>query len=435
MSFRYILLSLLRGMVTVMELPNFHGGNQSLSDLPVEVLCEIFLKLPMRSLLSCKCVCKSFDELIKSPTFIASHVNHNSSSKTNTSCSVSILVIDGNYRDRSEHILIGTKDNSVTSIRRVRQSNPLTIPTSVIGSCNGLFCASLEMIGEQWGSHIILWNPVTRDNRYLPKPKIDAPERQLFPVFAFGYSPQSNEYKVVRFISYYSSGNITLPSPSDVFIMQIEVYKMSTDSWTVLDAKALPCDGPDHMSLESDPFLPLHFGHSTRTLFLKGAFHWLAVNPKNVTDVCVAVVAFDLEREELKLNSILEPRRILHAKKGQLEVINDLLGLIVPHSPTEYPPDFDIWLMNDYGNRESWTKHYVVEQSTGFARPCGYFKDDLLLMVDNDTDNSLFFYNLHTQERMYIFKYGQFYYEHSCSYVETLVPVSKRNVVAENADE
>ncbi|KAK1398266.1 F-box domain-containing protein [Heracleum sosnowskyi] len=418
-------------MVTVMEFPKVSGGNQSLSDLPVEVLSEIFLRLPMRSLLSCKCVCKSFDELIRSPEFIGSHVNHNTMSSTKTSCSVNVLVIDENYKDRSEHIRIDTKNNGVISIWHVRQSNPLTTHISVVGSCNGLFCASLEMIGEQWGSRIMLWNPVTRDNRYLPKPKIDAPDRQLFPVLAFGFAPQSNEYKVVRFISYYTSGNINLPSPGAAFVMQIEVYKMSTDSWTMFDANALPCNGSDHMSLEDDPFLPLHINHPTRTLFLNGAFHWLAVNPKNVNDPCAAVVAFDLEHEELKLKSLLEPRRILHAKKGQLEIINDLLGLIVPHSLI----DFDIWVLKDYGNKESWTKQYIVEQSTGFARPCGYWKDDLLLMVENDTDNSLFFYNLHTQERKYIIEFGQFYFESFCSYVETLVHVSKRNAVAENADE
>lgn len=419
----------------MMEFPNFSGGNQSLSDLPVEVLSEIFLRLPMRSLLSCQCVCKLFDELIRSPAFITSHVNRKSSSNTNASCSVNLLVIDADYKDKSEHIMIDTKDDSIISIWHVRQSNPLTTHVSVIGSCNGLFCASLEIIGEQWGSRIILWNPVTRDNRYLPKPKIDAPDRQLFPVLAFGFAPQSKEYKVVRFISYYTSGNISFPLPSDVFVMQIEVYKMSTDSWTVVDTNALPCDGPDHRSLEIDPFLPLNFIQPTRTAFLKGAFHWMTVNPKQVNDPCAAVVAFDLEHEELKLNSLLEPHRILHAKKGQLEVINDLLALIVPHSPMDCSPDFDIWVMIHYGNRESWTKQYSVELSTGLARPCGYWKDDLMLMVENDRNNSLFFYNLHTQERKYIIKFGHFYYEHFCSYVQTLVPVSKRNAVAENADE
>lgn len=122
----------------------------------------------------------------------------------------------------------------------------------------------------------------------------------------------------------------------------------------------------------------------------------------------------------------------MHAKEGQLEIVNDLLGLIVLHGPTA---DFDIWVMNDYGNRESWTKHCSVEQFTEFSRPCGYWKDDLLLMVEKCVYSRLFFYNLRTQESKNVLELEQFYYRHFCSYVETLVPISQRNAVAENADE
>ncbi|XP_017250217.1 F-box/kelch-repeat protein At3g23880 isoform X2 [Daucus carota subsp. sativus] len=430
----YLLLSSYIGMVIVREILNISGGDRSLCNLPVELLSEIFLKLPVRSLLACQCVCKSFDRLIKSPAFTASHVNHNSTSSTNTYCSVNILVIDEDFKDRCEQILINNEGGSVISTSHVRQSNPLATNISVIGSCNGLFCAYLNIFGEPWASRIMLWNPVTRDNRFLPKPKIDAPHRQFFPVNAFGFVPESNEFKVVRIVSYYTSGNIELPSPGDVFVMQAEVYKMSTDSWTVLNASAIPCYGPQHMFLEIESFLPLKFNRPTRTLFLEGAFHWLAVNPKNVYDLCAAVVAFDLEHEEFKIISLLESHRILHSKKGQLEIINDLLGLIVPHRPG-FSPDFDVWVMNDYGSKESWTRMYCVKQSTGFARPCGYWKDDLLLMVENGRRNRLFFYDLRTKERQNILNSGYFYYEYFCSYVETLVPVSRRNAVVENADD
>ncbi|KAL1817001.1 hypothetical protein ACET3Z_019575 [Daucus carota] len=410
-------------MVTVREFSTFFGGNLSLSDLPVELVSEIFLKLPVRSLLTCQCVCKSFDELIRSPKFRASHVNHNSTSSTNTYCSLNILVIDEDSEKRREHILIDTAGD-VISTSHVRQSNPLTTPISVIGSCNGLFCAFLHVPAEQWGSRIMLWNPVTRENRYLPKPNIDAPDSQSYPLIVFGFVPESNEYKVVRFNSYYTSGKI-LPLPDDVFVMQIEVYKMSTNSWTVLTSNAIPCNGPGHMSLENDSFLPLKFDPPSRTLFLKGAFHWLAVNPKNVWDSCAAVVAFDLKHEELKLISLLESHRILYAKEGQLEIINDLLGLIVPCST--YSPNFEIWAMNDYGKRESWTKQFHVELSTWFVRPCGYWQDSFLLMgeFEGGRQKSLFLFNIHTQERQYILKSGSFFFEYFCSCVETLVPVSK----------
>ncbi|XP_074350940.1 uncharacterized protein LOC141690171 [Apium graveolens] len=178
-------------MVTVREFPNFCSGNQLLYDLPVKLLSQILLRLPVRSLLSCQYVYKSFDELIRSPTFIASHVIHNSTSSTDTYCdtycAVHILAIDEDYKE-CEHILIETEDNNEISTSHVRQSNPLTTPIFVIGSCNGLFCASIDISDEQWGSHIMIWNPATIDNRYLPKPKNDDPNLLPILALAFGFS-------------------------------------------------------------------------------------------------------------------------------------------------------------------------------------------------------------------------------------------------------
>lgn len=402
----------------------------SISEVPVEILSNILSRLSVRSLLSCQCVCKRFLALIRQPKFIASHLN--SSTHTTTFCSVYIRILDENHRNRIDHILV--EDSSVCSVSYVRQSNPITSHISIIGSCNGLFCADLRTPGEQYGSFILLWNPVTRQNRYLPKPQIDAAGRALQHVLAFGFVPETNDYKIVRIVDYYSSGN-SFPSPDDVYVMQMEVYKMSTDSWTTFETATLPCYGPNNVSLEINSFSPLHIYDNYNTVSLKGAFHWVADNPINVDETNIAIVSFDLKDEKLKVFTVLDSHRIPFVEKGKLLILNESLSLIVTHR-SEIDSGFDIWVMNDYGNQDSWTKQFSVEQIPGLAWPLGYWKDDLLLMFEFlHNKRRLFFYNLSTQDRKNLPDLGCLYFFTFCPYVETLVPVTLGNAVAEDDDQ
>lgn len=210
---------------------------------------------------------------------------------------------------------------------------------------------------------------------------------------------------------------------------------MSTDSWTTFEAATLPCYGPNNVSLEINSFFPLHIYDNYNTVSLKGAFHWVADNPRNVDETNIAIVSFDLKDEKLKVFTVLDSHRIPHIEKGKLLILNESLSLIVTHR-SEIGSGFDIWVMNDYGIQESWTKQFTVEQLPGLAWPLGYWKDDLLLMFEIiHNKRRLFFYNLNTQDRKNLPDLGCFYFFTFCTYVETLVPVTLGNAVAEDDDQ
>lgn len=395
----------------------------SISDLQRDTLSDILSRLPAKSLLSCQCVCKRFDALIRNPDFINSHLNRATSTTSADICSISVLSFDKEDRGRSftEHMLVesATDDQFELSFSYVKHLNPIASQFVVIGSCNGLFCVDLRAPDERCASFILMWNPVTKQNRFLPKPQIDASAKGVNLVLAFGFVPETNDYKVVRIVYYYSAENSSaISDEDDMFVMQIEVYTMSTDSWTTFEASSLCCSVVSNLSLEEDPVLPLDIRKSS-PVFLKGAFHWLAIDPRNHEDNQSAIVSFDLKDEQLRLMTVLDPCR----QGGKLVLINELLSHIVSHQPRDGVA-YDIWVMNSYGLKESWTKQFTVKESLGTLWPLGYWKDDLLLMVEIIRGNrNVFFYNLSTGASKSLPYLGFFSFLGFCRYVETLVPV------------
>lgn len=395
----------------------------SISDLPDDVLRLVLSRLPARSILSCQCVCKHFNVVTRNPDFIATHVEHACTSNASTLCSVFLSGTD-EIEDRSEHILLESTDDSV-SFSNVRPSNPISCGISIIGSCNGLFCAEVETPDNESGGYFLIWNPVTRENRYVEKPKFDALRAPHTIAHAFGFVQKTNDYKLVRIVSYYD--------PEDP-VVTVEVWKMTTEKWSVYDVKTLPCLEPDKVprSFNSPSILfDISTPHFIRSL--KQAFHWLADTAGVEDRLSRAVVSFDLEEETMKLFTWLDPFKIPLLELGILDSLNDSLSLIVPR--TDCPNSrFDIWVMDDYGHQESWTRQLTVEHSDRLARPVGYWKDDLFIMEKKTMEERyMFFYNLKTQEVKIFPVLRYLTYSAFCDYVETFETISRAVAVAGEA--
>lgn len=395
-------------------------GATSIFELPEDILREILLRLPVRSLLSCQCVCKSFNILTRNPNFMATHVKRASTSNTTTFCSVFLYGSD-EIQDRNDHLLLENSDDSVSS-SFVRRSNPVSCDISIVGSCNGLFCAKFETPGDENGGHFLIWNPTTRENRYVLKPRVNASRNSHTVALAFGYTSKTNDYKVVRIVSHFD-----LEKP----LVKVQVYNMSTDDWSIYDVTTLPCHEPDLVPPNVNS--PLILSGISSPYFIRSinqAFHWLAEGPGVEDRLSKSVVSFDLEEEQLKLLTWLDPFTIPLVELGILDSLNDSLSLIVPqiNCPNS---TFDIWVMNDYGSQESWTRRLTVDRFDGIARPVGYWKDDLFIM--NMEEIYTFFYNLKTQEVKFFPVEVYSIFATFCDYVETFETVSRAIAVAGEA--
>ncbi|KAF8020000.1 hypothetical protein BT93_G0633 [Corymbia citriodora subsp. variegata] len=158
------------------------SGNESILYLSPEITTEILCKLPIDSVLRCRCVCKAWCYLTKSPAFIEQLLSSNVEKPPS-------LILEPNCAENDS-----TQPFLFVHIggRRVRQVciDPLK-GLSAMGTCRGLLCVgSLSALDP-----VFVFNPVTREYRRLPtsgEKVIDGHQVGL------GFNPSTGKYKVLR---------------------------------------------------------------------------------------------------------------------------------------------------------------------------------------------------------------------------------------------
>ncbi|XP_028109233.1 F-box protein At5g62510-like [Camellia sinensis] len=126
-----------------------------------DVMVEILVKLPVKSLLRFKCVSKSWSSLITNHSFIAKHLT-NSNKKENGCLFVHrIEPKDANNFPRKYTFAV-CRDKSLTVPVFEYLGLKLNAKVHVMGPCNGIFC-----LLTNWNS-VALWNPANRESRALP---------------------------------------------------------------------------------------------------------------------------------------------------------------------------------------------------------------------------------------------------------------------------
>ncbi|KAL0008037.1 hypothetical protein SO802_009539 [Lithocarpus litseifolius] len=172
------------------------------------VLNNILTRVPVKSLMRFRCVCKSWDSSITTPNFISTHLNNNKNRGPHHDNNASGYVIHVPWHPFSSNRLTGIPSDFGL--------------VKIVGSCNGL----LRLTGFNPSNYkyscpypsinIYLWNPCIRKFKKLP----DTCLGQLRCVkLGFAYHSENNDYEVVR---------ISLSPLSE---HEIEVYTLSSDSW------------------------------------------------------------------------------------------------------------------------------------------------------------------------------------------------------------
>ncbi|KAJ4829568.1 hypothetical protein Tsubulata_021957, partial [Turnera subulata] len=140
---------------------------------------------------------------------------------------------------------------------KTHDNSPTPIGT-LVGSCNGLVCISLD----RKLNDVVLWNPTTGVFKQLPKPE-DTSYYCGCPAYGFGYDSVSDDYKIFSFS--------VLASGSDE--TKTQIFSLKANSWKKISNEKESVDVGGH-----------------KGLFLNGALHWFSG--------CREIVAFDLEKEE-----------------------------------------------------------------------------------------------------------------------------------------
>ncbi|QCE15608.1 F-box/kelch-repeat protein At3g23880-like [Vigna unguiculata] len=288
--------------------------------LPWELVIEILLRLPVKSLFRFKCVCKSWLSLLSDPHFATSHFQRPTANTARL-----LLIAPPNPEIRSIDFNASLHDDSATYTLNLDFLSPRDYnDLRIIGSCRGFLL--LNSYQSLW-----VWNPSTGVHKKLPSTLIESNLRQpMFPSFlyGFGYDPSTDDYLVVK-----------VSCKTEHAITRVEFFSLRTNVWGDVEAT--------HLSYMNDSD-DIRGGS-----LLNGAIHWLAYCGGSM-DV---IVVFDLT--ERKLSEMLLPVELLDYDDidyYDLGVLGDLLSI----SFVEWDGSLEIWVMEEYGVQSSWTKTIVV---------------------------------------------------------------------------
>ncbi|KAL6526132.1 hypothetical protein OROMI_029772 [Orobanche minor] len=156
--------------------------NPTLSD---DLINEILVRLPVKSLVRFESVSKTWSSLIKDPAFVKSRLFHAMTIETDRTLFVKRY-------SRNNHFAVLHVDS-----RQIVADLELPYPRGesfrLVGSANGIVCVYVNLNTRP--TSIYLWNPAIRQYKLIPSYSVSHYSRG---VLGFGYDPIDDDFKVVR---------------------------------------------------------------------------------------------------------------------------------------------------------------------------------------------------------------------------------------------
>lgn len=185
---------------------------------------------------------------------------------------------------------------------------------------------------------VILWNPFIGKFKILPCPQ----ELNCFGsnlshmAVGFGFDHRTVDFKVVKIL--FGCGN------ENEFLPKALIYGVKSGSWRSTGL-VVPC------------FIPKNWSSS---VFINGVVHWLANKRPRFNDQPNCILGFDVVEEVFKLMEL--PQNLgPNSKELRLSTLFDEKSLALFISYRENVGEaWDLWLMNDYGKVESWTRKRTI---------------------------------------------------------------------------
>ncbi|KAL8471515.1 hypothetical protein ACS0TY_028962 [Phlomoides rotata] len=179
-------------------------------DLPVDVIHEILLRLPVKTLMRFKCVCKHWCSIIGSPIFVNQHFSH----KSNHDC-----LLIRHYKPNENHHTYSMYADELSS--GYEEPDHLQLPDGVItlmGPLNGVFCVVSK------SRRLALFNPAMRQFRPIPSHDLNDHLFTCDYVTGFGLDPFSGDYNVISTRYFCDNGFLVNPR-------HVSIYNSGSDSW------------------------------------------------------------------------------------------------------------------------------------------------------------------------------------------------------------
>lgn len=326
--------------------------------IPDELLVEILSRLPVKSLLRFRCVYKSWMSLISDPYFIKKHLflsTQNTSFTQHHRIILSATTAEFHLKSCSVSSLFNNPSTTVSEDLNYPVKNKFR-HDGIVGSCNGLLCFAIK------GDCVLLWNPSTRVSKKSP-PLGNNWRPGCFTAFGLGYDHITEDYKVVAVFC----------DPNEFFSeSKVKVYSMATNSWRKIQ------DFPHGVS-----------PYQNSGKFVSGTLNWAAnysVFGSSSSSLWV-IVSLDLHKETYR--EVLLPPPDYEKEDCSTPTLGVLKGCLCLNYDYKRT-DFVVWVMKEYGVRESWVKLVTVPylpnpEDFSYSGPyCISENGEVLLMFEFD---------------------------------------------------
>ncbi|XP_076908590.1 F-box/kelch-repeat protein At3g06240-like [Bidens hawaiensis] len=319
--------------------------SDAVTELPPEIITVILHLLPAKSLGRFRCVSKHWLTQITNPQFIKTH--QSTLNRHHMLC---------NHHNTSLYSLTFNPHHLNNINNKNKPMDPHVGMLIFHGSCNGLVLACKD---DAIDTHsLVVGNPTTSEFVNIPEPGCEALSNMLDIdiVYGFGYDAASDDYKVVT-VSYYHYSYLIPPND-----MSVHVYSVRNNTWTQ------PVDSPfDH----SDGNVQnMH----VPGVFVSGCLHWIACKGEFRVPVIAAFSLADEVFRELPLPGSVGVESMRGCK---VVVVGEKLGMFLKD---------EVWLMNEYGVRESWLKIRIrgFDEIPMTVDPTIIYEDGKIVLVSDD---------------------------------------------------
>ncbi|RVW82615.1 hypothetical protein CK203_037421 [Vitis vinifera] len=161
------------------------------------------------------------------------------------------------------------------------------------------------------------------------------------------------------------------------------------------EIKSLPRTTLRHSEFWECVFTFTAFGHDPKTDDYKGINHWLGSDHENGD---VVILLFDTSDEVFGVIPLPDS---FGNQRGDIAVYNEMIALIFyPNTYTDTDTAtekrFDMWVMSEYGVKESWTRLFTIGAVSGVERPSGFWSNGGVFM--GSSSGELLLYNHFTQQ-------------------------------------
>ncbi|XP_041007070.1 F-box protein At3g07870-like [Juglans microcarpa x Juglans regia] len=339
--------------------------------IPEDLVLEILPGLPLKCLIRFRSVSKSWATLIGTPDYLSKSLINDCILANPTHQLLFVKRSPESTDARLSYSFLCYSTLASASDSETHQDLPLQSPydIKIVGSCNGLLC-----LFDYYGtSNIVVWNPTTVEFMFLP-------HAWDVETVCFGFDPIHEEFKVLRiryvlesdepyYLPPYLAGRVHLNQ-------EVEVYSLSGGSWRNL---AVDVEVPKFQGVDSS--------------YKNGVCFWLALSYYGDEKI----VAFDVCDEVIQTmalpNYSLEYGEITWRT---LTVLKESVALIVYPRNNGEDRFFDIWLLLEFGVKESWIRLVRIVPICGFGWPLGFWKRGELFIVCRD-QGELVLYDPFTQ--------------------------------------